>query len=123
MKRAKSKRETKDSKTAPSARKGARDAVDLAEIRRQITNLVGNDAVSMVESTIEGVSHGHYLGMKYLFELIGLYPATAADAAPVQDSLAAMLWHRLGLPESPVPEQKVTKDRETPAAVLDDGLE
>jgi hypothetical protein len=123
MKRAKSKRETKDSKTAPSARKGARDAVDLAEIRRQITNLVGNDAVSMVESTIEGVSHGHYLGMKYLFELIGLYPATAADAEPVQDSLAAMLWHRLGLPESPVPEQKVTKDRETPAAVLDDGLE
>ena len=30
----------------------------------------------MVEYTIEEVANGHYLGMKYLFEMIGLYPAT-----------------------------------------------
>ena len=97
--------------------------MDLAEIRQQITNLVGSDAVSMVESTIEEVSNGHCLGMKYLFELIGLYPAPPAHTAPMQDSLAATLLRRLGFPESPMPEQKVTKDRETSAAVSDDGLE
>ena len=97
--------------------------MDLAEIRQQITNLVANEAVGMVETTIEEVGKGHYLGMKYLFELIGLYPATAADEAPVQDSMAATLLRRLGLPESPMQEQKVTKDIEMPNAVSDDSLE
>ena len=122
MKRGKVKAETKASKRTPSAKTGARNPVDLAEIRQQITNLVGHDAVSMVESAIEEVNNGHHLGMKYLFELIGLYPATAADAAPVQDSMAATLLRHL-FPQSPMPEQKVTKDRETPATVSDDGLE
>ena len=60
-----------------AVKKSSRDPVDLAEIRQQITNLVGNGALGMVETTIEEVGKGHYLGMKYLFELIGLYPATA----------------------------------------------
>ncbi len=97
--------------------------MDLAEIRQQITNLVGNDAVGMVETTIEEVGKGHYLGMKYLFELIGLYPTTVADEAPTQDSMAATLLRRLGLPESPMPEKRVTKDIKTPSAVSDDSLE
>jgi hypothetical protein len=97
--------------------------VDLAEIRQRITRLVGNGAVGMVETTIEEVGKGHYLGMKYLFELIGLYPATATDGEPAQDSMAATLLRRLGLAESPMPEQKVTKDRETPTAASEDGLE
>jgi hypothetical protein len=103
--------------------RSSRDPVDLAEIRQQITDLVGNGALGMVETTIEEVGKGHYLGMKYLFELIGLYPATAADEAPVQDSMAATLLRRLGLPELSMQEQKVTKDNEMPNAVSDDGLE
>jgi hypothetical protein len=55
--------------------------VDLAEIRQQITNLVGNDAVGMVEITMDEVGKGHYLGMKHLFEMIGLYPALG-EAGP-----------------------------------------
>jgi len=35
----------------------------------------------MVETTIEEVGKGHYLGMKYLFERIGLYPATGGAVA------------------------------------------
>jgi hypothetical protein len=46
--------------------------MDLAEIRRQITDLVGNGAVGMVEATMDEAGKGHYLGMKYLFEMIGL---------------------------------------------------
>ena len=109
MKRAKDKRETKISKRSPSAKKVARNPVDLAEIRQQITNLVGSDAVSMVESTIEEVSNGHRLGMKYLFELIGLYPAPPADTAPMQDSLAATLLRRLVFRNRPCRNRKLPK--------------
>jgi hypothetical protein len=124
MKRAKDKTSAKTSNKASSGRKGAQKAVDLAAIRQQIANLVGNDAIGMVETTIEEVGKGHYLGMKYLFELVGLYPATTGgDGALVSDSMAATLLRRLGLPEAPLPEEKVTKDVETPTTVSDDGLE
>lgn len=105
--------------------------MDLAEIRQQITNLVGNDAVGMVEITMEEVGKGHYLGMKYLFEMIGLYPAAGEDGVLVPDSMAAVLLRRLGLPEPLAPEQavseqSVTKDKDqeaVPVVSLDEGLE
>ena len=99
MKKSKQTTGTKLSKR-PAAKKGARKPVDLAEIRQQITNLVGNDAVGMVEITMEEVGKGHYLGMKYLFEMIGLYPAASEDGTSVPDSMAAILLRRLGLPEA-----------------------
>jgi hypothetical protein len=123
MKTAKESTSRRSPKKVPAVRKSLENPVDLAEIRQQITNLVGNDAVSMVETTIEEVGKGHYQGMKYLFELIGLYPATVTDEAPAQDSMAATLLRRLGLPESPMQEKRVTKDIKTPTAVSDDGLE
>jgi hypothetical protein len=63
------------------------------------------------------VGKGHYLGMKCLFEMIGFYPATSPDDAPVEDSPAAILLRALGIPEVPAPESGVTKDcRATTAA-------
>jgi hypothetical protein len=105
---------------------GRQAAADLADVRRQITDLVRNGAVEMVETTIDQVGKGHYLGMKYLFEMIGLYPATSADDAPAQDSMAAILLRRLGLPEMQMSEQTVTKDSTDSvrsAATSEDGLE
>ena len=65
---------------APTPEKSApRPPADLAEIRRRITEIVGDGAIGMVETTIEEVGKGHYLGMKFLFEMIGLYPATSAE--------------------------------------------
>ena len=66
----------------------------------------------MVETTIEEVGKGHYLAMKYLFEMIGLYPGAAQEEAPVDDSLARTLLRRLGLPEEAMLESSVTKDSE-----------
>ena len=97
--------------------------MDLAEIRRQIADLVGSGAVSMVEATMEEAGKGHYLGMKCLFEMIGLYPVTSTDEAPVQDSLAATLLRRLGLAEEPMLESRVTKDSTRAAAASEDVLE
>ena len=97
--------------------------MDLAEIRREVTELVSNGAVGMVESTMEEVGRGHYLGMKYLFEMIGLYPAAPAEDAPIEDSLAAILLRRLGLPETPIAESSVTKGSRAAAPVIEDVLE
>ncbi len=108
----------------PEARKHATS--ELAEVRRQITDLVRNGALEMVETTIDQVGKGHYLGMKYLFEMIGLYPATSIDNTPAEDSMAAILLRRLGLPEMQMPEETVTKDSTDsprPAAGSEDGLE
>jgi hypothetical protein len=90
-------RSTKKAKVGPAAvsrksspvKPGDGKPVDLAEIRRQIADLVGKGAVGMVETTMEEVGKGHYLGMKYLFEMIGLYPATAAD-----DARQRIRWRR-----------------------------
>jgi hypothetical protein len=97
--------------------------MDLAEIRRQITDFVENGAVGMVEATMDEVGKGHYLGMKYLFEMIGPYPATSPDVAPVEDSLAAILLRTLGIPEVPVAESRVTKDSQAATAASADVLE
>jgi hypothetical protein len=100
-----------------------RKPVDLAEVRRQIADLVGSGAVGMVETTIEEVEKGHYLGMKFLFEMIGLYPATSTEDAPAEDSLAATLLRRLGIPEAPVQESRITKDSGATVSAAEDVLE
>jgi len=92
--------------------KSGRKAVNLAAVREQITKLVGSQAVGLVESTMDEVEKGHYLALKYLFELVGLYPATAQEAQADDESMAKTLLRRLNLPESPQTETEVTKDCE-----------
>ena len=101
MSKIKTSRARKGSKKPTSAPKKALKQVDLDAIREQITNLVGNGAVDMVETTMEEVGKGRYLAMKYLFEMIGLCPATTAAETPEEDSLARTLLRRLQLPEEP----------------------
>jgi hypothetical protein len=78
---------------------------DLSALRRQITDLVAQNAVAMVQQAIDAVNEeGQYQAIKYLFEMVGLYPAQADDESPVEDSLVKTLLHQLGLPETPPPE-------------------
>ena len=106
----KSKAGKRSKKTSSQAKKKTMKRVDLGVVREQITNLVGNRAVEMVETTMEEVGKGHYLAMKCLFELIGLCPATAPAGALEEDSLAQTLLRRLQLPEELHPGTEVTKD-------------
>ena len=123
MKKAKVRTGTTKARVASPVKSAGREAPDLAEIRRHIAEIVGNGAVGMVETTIDQVGKGHYLGMKYLFEMIGLYPATSTNDAAEEDSLAAVLLRRLGLPEAPIEEPGVTKDSGASAAAVEDSLE
>ena len=73
---------------------------DLSVLRGQITDLVARSAVAMVQQAIDAVNEeGQYQAIKYLFEMIGLYPASAAEGSPIEDSLVKTLLHHLGLPE------------------------
>jgi hypothetical protein len=110
MKTAKTSKGRKSPKKASTAQKRALKQVDLAVVRGQITNLVGNSAVKMVTTTISEVGKGHYLAMKYLFEMIGLCPATAPEGPPPEDSLAKTLLRRLRLPEDTDPGTEVTQE-------------
>ena len=55
-------------------------AADLSSLRQRITELVARNAVSMVQQAIDAVKEeGQYQAIKYLFEMIGLYPAATDD--------------------------------------------
>lgn len=73
---------------------------DLSALRRRITELVARNAVAMVQQAIDAVKdEGQYQAIKYLFEMIGLYPAIADDESEAQNSLAQILLEQLGVEE------------------------
>jgi hypothetical protein len=93
-----SKKSGKASLSAASPDEGERVAVEIA--RRQITNLIADEAGAMVVEAIKKAKKGQYQVMKYLFQLAGVFPATAPQGAQDDDlSLARDLCNQLGLPE------------------------
>jgi hypothetical protein len=72
----------------------------LATLRQQITELIARNAVTMVQRAIDSVNEeGQYQAIKYLFEMIGLYPAAGGNEDEIQESLAQRLLAELGLLE------------------------
>jgi hypothetical protein len=119
MKRAKS-RVGKNTSRVCSRRTSVKP-VDLAAIREEIRNLVGNAAAEMVEHGIEEANKGHYSAMKFLFELVGLYPAgEGVEQNPEEDGLAKALFSRLGVMG---PGSEVTNDCGGTAAAGGDAVE
>jgi hypothetical protein len=95
--------------------KQADPAEELSELRRKISELVAQNAVPMVQQAIDAVrEEGQYQAIKYLFEMIGLYPAVAQEDSESQDSLAQVLLEQLGL--EPVSPNKVASHRRTKSA-------
>ena len=69
---------------------------DLSALRRRITELVARNAVAMVQQAIDAVKEeGQYQAIKYLFEMIGLYPPVSGEADETQSSLAQTLLDAL----------------------------
>lgn len=109
MSKAKARTSGKRSPKKKAGVKATKGTVDLTSVRQQIASLVGTEAMGMVETTIGEVDKGHYAAMKYLFEMVGLYPAAAPEEAAGENSLAKTLLRRLGLPEPATVETEVTK--------------
>jgi hypothetical protein len=75
---------------------------ELSALRREITELVARNAVVMVQNAIDAVNEaGQYQAIKYLFEMIGLYPALNTEDDTPEASLAGVLLRHLGVQEAP----------------------
>lgn len=113
MKRAKGRgRKASGSSSGRAPRKPA----DMAAVREEIKTLVGNAAAEMVTNGIEEANKGHYAAMKFLFELVGLYPAPeGAEQGEEKVGIAKALFGRLGV--APHSDAEVTNVcPNTPAA-------
>jgi hypothetical protein len=83
----------------------------VAELRQKITELVAHNAIAMVQCAIDGVmEQGQYQAIKYLFEMVGIYPAPAGGSDEPEDTLSKLLLRHLGVAEfdEAAPEEKGT---------------
>lgn len=74
--------------------------VDLANIRKRIRNGVGNESEKLVTGAIAEAKQGHYQALKYLFEMIGLFPSDDRQENPQQQFLAQILLQHLGIDQA-----------------------
>jgi hypothetical protein len=82
----------------------SKEPVDMARVRKEISNMLGNSATEIAAGMIKAALAGELAPAKYLFEMAGLYPVTEETEAtnPQEDSLAHILLKRMGLPIEPV---------------------
>jgi hypothetical protein len=103
VKKAKKKSKVTAKISAEKSTAKTKNQVDLVKVRENINNLVGVSAEKIAIEVIKVALTGQLAVAKYLFEAIGLYPATEQTApTPVKGSLAHTLLTRMGLPTEPV---------------------
>ncbi len=90
--------------SAENSKAISKEPVDMARVRKDISNMVGNSATEIAAGMIHAALAGELAPAKYLFEMAGLHPATEETEAadPEEDSLAHILLKRMGLPIEPV---------------------
>ncbi len=87
--------------------------VDMVQARENVSDLVRKSAADIATGVINGAKRGQLASAKYLFEAVGLYPATGQTAErPAEESLAHTLLRRMGLPLEPL----VVDDDDVPVA-------
>jgi len=88
---------------APKVTKTGKTAEDLQSVRNTVTKLIVDSSEQMVQRVVQSVSEagsvaGSVSALRYLWELVGLFPATV-EAPGGEDALAKSLLRGLGLPE------------------------
>src|SRR5882672_10924306 len=105
-------------KAAKTTKRPAR-AADLQALRERIEKLIKDRAVEMVETTVQEAGKGQPAAMKYLFEMVGLYPGEQ-DGPDVGEPWTRTLLRRLRLPEVPLPEEDAEEADGLPDEVTKD---
>lgn len=82
--------------------------VDIIEVRKQIQQIVGNQATSLVEAVLGEGAKGQVSPVKYLFDLTGISAKVPEpeQEEPEKEYLAHMLLKRLGIPIEPVHKEE-----------------
>jgi hypothetical protein len=79
------------------------EKVDKAQVRENINNRLWASAEEVAVGIIDAARAGQVVSARYLFEAIGLYPASEqTENKREADSLALTLLRRLGLPTEPL---------------------
>jgi hypothetical protein len=85
------------------ARKAANNELNPSELRKDIAAKVEAQAGDLADAVIEEGKKGQLATVKYLFEMAHIFPEALEESKPEEDeSLAATLLHKLGVPEEPV---------------------
>lgn len=114
----KAKGKSKAAAAAAKTKAETKQGKDIVVVRGNIDNLVKASAVKIATEVIKVALTGQLATARYLFEAIGLYPATEQTApTPVKGSLAHTLLTRMGLPTEPV----ICDEDETAAGSTSDG--
>jgi len=120
MKRAKSNNGKHGAKRKTAVRSAGK-AVNLDDLRQKLAGQVANQASDMVDATIGEVMKGQHQPMKYLFEMIGLYPAGTTEEKAGDDVLARTLLRRLEFPPETAEGEPASEP--APVGVESDSLE
>lgn len=104
----KAKATAKKSAAKKSSPKEKKKGKDIVEVRENINELVKESAEDIATSVIEVATRtGQLASAKYLFEAVGIYPATEQpEARPIETTMAHQLLTRMGLPLEPVVYEK-----------------
>lgn len=101
----------KGSKKKASAKSKSRKPVDLQQVRENITKLVGAEAEKMAGALADEGKKGQLAPAKFLFEMAGLFPATATAPEPEDsDDLAKVLLTQLSFPNHSAETEDVTEN-------------
>jgi hypothetical protein len=85
-----------------------------------VLRLIAAKAEAMTSANADEAAKGHLQQLRFLFEVLGLYPPTAIPEAVVAEGndLARVLLNRLDFPfRGPADEERVEPAGETPVGV------
>jgi hypothetical protein len=104
--------------------------VDLVEVREKVMRLIADKAEAMTTANADEAAKGHLQQLRFLFEVLGLYPPTALpEEEPAEgNDLARVLLNRFEFPfRGPADEERAEAAGEgevaAPAVVGDDSVE
>jgi hypothetical protein len=84
---------------------------DPVAVREQLATMVGDHASELLDHAIEETNKKpNVSGIKFMFEMAGIYPAGTLPTAEEAEPLAKTLLQALGLPTDPNCQEEVTKD-------------
>jgi len=123
------KKKAKKASRKASTKKSASQPVDVSATHDKVLHVIAEHAEAMTEANATEAEKGHLATFKYLFELLGIYPAPAVEQPEAEDSndLARVLLNRFDFPyKGPGDEEGAegTKVLEVvPAGGKDDSVE
>ncbi len=121
------KKNAKKASGKESAKAKAKAPVNVAEVRERVLQVIAEKAEGMTKANADEASKGHIAQLKYLFELLGIFPAAASTEPEAEESndLARVLLKRFEFPyQGPADEESGGGTKEAvPAKAKDDSVE